>query len=184
MLFEPVSLTLKDGRTAIFRPPQAEDAAEMIAYMRDTAGETDYLLGYPEERDIPVEKEAAFLAAMADDPNAMMIVCTVDGHLAGNCQLSFNTKIKKRHRASVAIALRKAYWGLGIGTKMFSMMMEAAEARPGIMLLELEVIEGNSRARALYEKFGFRVTALHPNAILLKDGTILHEYLMQKILNS
>ncbi len=182
MLFEPVSLTLKDGRTAVLRPPRADDAAEMIACMRDTAGETDFLLGYPEERTIPVEKEAAFLAAMAEGTNTMMIMCEVDGHLAGNCHLAFNTKIKKRHRASVAIALRKAYWGLGIGTRMFSMMVEAAQARPGIRLLELEVIEGNSRARALYEKFGFRIVALHPNAILLKDGTLLHEYLMQKVL--
>lgn len=180
MIFEPVPITLKDGRTAVLRPPQAEDAAEMIAYMRDTAGETDYLLGYPEERDIPVEKEAAFLTAAADDPNTLMIVCTVDGHLAGNCQLSFNTKIKKRHRAAVAIALRKAYWNLGIGTAMFGMMTEAAKSRPGVTLLELEFIEGNSRARALYEKFGFRVTGMHPDAIMLKDGTVLNEYLMQK----
>ena len=182
MLFEPVSLTLKDGRTAVLRPPCADDAAEMIACMRDTAGETDFLLGYPEERNIPLEKEAAFLAAMAEGTNTMMIMCEVDGYLAGNCHLAFNTKIKKRHRASVAIALRKAYWGLGIGTRMFSMMVEAAQTRPGIRLLELEVIEGNSRARALYEKFGFRIVALHPNAILLKDGTVLHEYLMQKVL--
>ena len=184
MRFEPMHITLKNGRTAMLRPPAAEDAADMVAYMRDTAGETDFLLGYPEERNIPVEKEAAFLTAAAADPNAMMIVCEVDGRLAGNCQLTFNTKIKKRHRASVAIALRKEYWGLGIGTAMFGMMVEAAQTRPGITLLELEFIEGNSRARALYEKFGFRITGMHPNAIMLKDGTILHEYLMQKILNS
>lgn len=180
MLFDPVTISLKDGRSAILRPPMAADAAEMIACMRDTAGETDFLLGYPEERNIPVEKESAFLAAMADDPNAMMIMCEVDGKLAGNCHLAFNTKIKKRHRADVAIALRKAYWGLGIGSAMFDMMIHTAKTRTGVQLLELEFIEGNCRARALYEKFGFRVVALHPDAIMLKDGTLLNEYLMQK----
>jgi len=184
MLFQPIILPLRDGRTAVLRPPCADDAAAMLECMRDTAGETDFLLGYPEERNILLDREAKFLAAMAEDPNAMMIMCEVDGQLAGNCHLAFNTKIKKRHRADVAIALRKAYWGLGIGSKMFAMMIEAAEARPDVRLLELEIIEGNSRARALYEKFGFRVVSLHPNAIMLKDGTLLHEYLMQKTLHS
>ena len=46
------------------------------------------------------------------------------------------------------------------------------------MKLELEFTEGNSRARALYEKMGFRITGVKPNAIRLKDGTLLNEYSM------
>ena len=34
------------------------------------------------------------------------------------------------------------------------------------------------RARALYEKMGFRITGVKPNAIRLKDGTLLNEYSM------
>ena len=43
---------------------------------------------------------------------------------------------------------------------------------------ELEFIEGNTRARALYEKMGFRIAGIKPNAIRLKDGTFLNEYYM------
>lgn len=32
----------------------------------------------------------------------------------------------------------------------------------------------------LYEKFGFETAAVHPNAIMLKDGTLLGMYLMIK----
>jgi ribosomal protein S18 acetylase RimI-like enzyme len=46
------------------------------------------------------------------------------------------------------------------------------------MQIELEFVEGNSRARALYEKMGFRITGMKPNAIQLKDGTLLNEYSM------
>lgn len=46
------------------------------------------------------------------------------------------------------------------------------------MQMELEYVEGNSRARALYEKMGFRITGVRPNAIRLKDGTLLNEYTM------
>ena len=46
----------------------------------------------------------------------------------------------------------------------------------------MEFIEGNDRARYLYEKFGFRVVAEKPDAFRLKDGTMLKEFYMQKYL--
>ena len=49
--------------------------------------------------------------------------------------------------------------------------------------MELGLIEGNVRARHLYEKMGFRISGVHPNAIRLRDGTMLNEYMMVKTLN-
>ncbi len=46
--------------------------------------------------------------------------------------------------------------------------------------LELTFIEGNSRARALYEKMGFRVVGVHPDAIRLADSAFKSEYLMSR----
>ena len=68
----------------------------------------------------------------------------------------------------------------GIGTKMFEEMIRLAERREGVMQIELEFVEGNARARYLYEKMGFRITGVHPNAIRLKDGTLLNNYTMIK----
>ena len=62
---------------------------------------------------------------------------------------------------------------------MFQEMIRIAKEQ-GIEQLELEVIEGNKRAMALYEKMGFRVVSEKPNAIKLKDGTLLSELLMVK----
>ncbi len=98
--------------------------------------------------------------------------------MAGNCQIALKTNIKTRHRAAVAIALLKEYWNQGIGTRMFQEMIRIAEESPNILQMELEFVEGNTRARALYEKMGFRITGVKPNAIRLKDGTLLNEYAM------
>ena len=108
------------------------------------------------------------------------MVCLVDGKVAGNCQIRFNKNLKTRHRASIGIALMKEYWNLGIGTQMFEEMIKVAKTKPEITQLELEFIEGNSRARALYEKMGFRIIATHPTFIKLKNGKLLNEYLMVK----
>ena len=108
-----------------------------------------------------------------------MISCIVDGKIAGNCQISFRTGLKDRHRASVAIALLKEFWNLGIGTRMFEELFRVARDR-GVRQIELDFIEGNSRARALYEKMGFRITGVKPDAIRRKDGTFANEYMMLK----
>ena len=86
--------------------------------------------------------------------------------------------IKLRHRASVAIAILRDYWGLGLGTRLMEEMIDVAQANPNIMQLELDYIEGNERAKALYTKMGFRPSGVKPNAIRLKDGRLLSEYSM------
>ena len=84
----------------------------------------------------------------------------------------------ERDGEMIGIALVKDYWNQGIGTVMMQEMIRIAEANPDILQVELDFIEGNARARALYEKMGFRITGVRPNAIRLKDGTLLNEYSM------
>ncbi len=182
MIFSEKTSILKNGKTAIFRSPRAEDAAQMVEYLVKTAGETDFLARYPEEwNGLTVEKEAALLADINRSPLCTMIVCEVDGRVAGNCQIVFNGKQKMAHRATVMIALLKEFWGLGIGTFMFESMEEIAREK-GVMQMELEVIEGNERAMSLYKKAGFSVVAEKPRVIRLKDGTLLSEFIMIKVL--
>lgn len=183
MFFAPVPFSLKDGRTAILRSPDPEkDAADLVQYLYDTAADTPFVLRTPQEIRYTIEGEEVFLRNVVASPDACMIVCEVDGKLAGNCQITFRRGIKTRHRCDIAIALRKAYWGNGIGTAMFSAMEELARAREGVTVMELEFIEGNARARGLYEKMGFRIVGMHPNAIHQEDGSIAALYLMQKLL--
>ena len=80
-----------------------------------------------------------------------------------------------------AVALLEEFWGLGIGTAMFEEMIAIAKDW-NLMQLELEVIEGNERAMALYRKMGFETISYIPNAIRLADGTLLKEFRMLKIL--
>ena len=180
MLFPSKEIILKNGQKAILRSPSPDDAPEMLAYLKQSASETGFLLKYPEECDMPVEKEIELLESINSSDNSVMILCEVDGHIAGNCSLSFRTRrIKTRHRAGIGIAILQQYWGLGIGTAMFREMIALAKER-GVLQLELEYIEGNERGRALYEKMGFTAYGEHPDAIQLKDGTLLKEILMMK----
>ncbi len=181
MIVNEIIFQLKDGRSALLRSPREDEAAGMLDYIITACGETEFLLKYPEEyEDFPPEREQAWIHGMNTDPNAALLACYVDGRLAGNCQITFRTGLKERHRATVAIGLLKEFWGLGIGTRMFEELIRIAAARPDVRQLELDFIEGNRRARGLYEKMGFRITGVKPDAVRLKDGGFRHAYMMVK----
>lgn len=179
MVIREIPFTLRDGRSAVLRSPRDEDVEGTLAYLYQSAGETEFILRYPEEcgKYTPEGEKALFDRDNASG-NTAMILCLVEGKVAGNCMITWSTGIKTRHRAQVAIALLRDYWGQGIGTRMFREMIRIAEENPDILQMELDFIEGNTRARALYEKMGFRITGVRPDAIRLRDGTLLNEYTM------
>ena len=179
MIIQDIGYTLKDGRNALIRSPRDEDIRGMLDYLRVSAGETEFILRYPEECDkYTAENEKALFDRINAADNEAMLVCLVEGKVAGNCQIAWSKGIKTKHRAAVAIALLKEYWGLGLGTRMFQELIRIAENNPDILQMELDFVEGNTRARALYEKMGFRITGVRPNAIRLKSGKLLNEYSM------
>lgn len=181
MIIEDVRFELKDGREAILRSPKEEDVESTLEYLVVSAGETEYILRYPEEcGKYTAEGEKKLFERKNASLNEAMIMCIVDGKVVGNCEISFFNGMKTKHRATIAIALISDFWNQGIGTKMFQEMIRLAESREGVIQIELEFVEGNARARHLYEKMGFRITGVHPNAIRLKDGTLLNEYTMIK----
>ena len=172
MIYQGKTIELKDGRRAELRAPRPEeDAPAALEVFRRMAGETEFVSNYPEEIRFTAEGEAAYLKNTVDSPDNMLIVCSVEGVMAGNCQIIFLNTRKTRHRAVAMIGLQKEFWGLGIGTALFEELIAAARHRGGVTQLELEVVEGNERAIALYEKMGFTVMAEHPDAFRLKDGS-------------
>ena len=175
--FEKQVISLKNGETALLRLPKKEDAAELLACYKAMAGETEFLLSSPEDIRYTVEGEERFIEASLENENLLLLVCEKDGHIVGDCEIRRMPAAKNRHRANIGISLLKAVWGQGIGTAMFRALIRQAE-NWGLAQIELDFIEGNTRARALYEKMGFRIVGCIPNTIRQKDGRLMHEYRM------
>lgn len=179
MIFPTKTIILKNGQTATFRSPTPKDASAMLAFLRNAATETEHLIRYPEECLTDVKVEEEFLCDICRSETNMMILCEIDGEIIGNCHLWYTPRIKLRHRGEVAIALLKKYWGLSIGSAMFEEMIVQARSWE-LELLSLSYIEGNDRARGLYEKVGFREVARIPDVYRLKNGSMRHDIWMMK----
>ena len=168
MKFEEHVWNDRKGRTVVFRSGENKDAADLIAYMKQTAMETDYLLREVEEIRLDEAMERRFIEANLTSSKDVMIVILVDGMLS-----------RIRHRCELALALKKEYWGAGIGTKAMEILEEAA-FRIGYEQMELEVVEANTSAISLYEKCGFSKTGIIPDAFRYTDGTYATLFTMVK----
>lgn len=180
MRFEEREITLKDGRQCILKPNSSEYAEQMLEYLKKTPEETDFLLRYADEVKWTLEEEQKILDDFLENPYAIMMVAVVDGKVAGNAGVNgIGNQRKLWHRCSLAIALYKEYWGLGIGTAMLEYLTELAR-RVGWKQIDLEVVLGNDRALAAYKKCGFIETGVRHHAIRFDDGTLHDEILMYK----
>lgn len=134
MIIDDVRFELKDGREAILRSPKEEDVESTLEYLVTSAGETDYILRYPEEcGKYTAEGEKTLFEQKNASPNEAMIMCIVEGKVVGNCGISFFKGMKTKHRASIGIALISDFWNQGIGTKMFEEMIVYANLNLGHM---------------------------------------------------
>ncbi len=179
MLYEEKTFILKNGKKAVLRSPRESDALALIEYLKVSAGETNFLRHYPEEILFTEEEEKEYIVNVLTSNHEVMIVCEVDGEIAGNCSAVFNKPVKMAHRATIGIALVSKYWNQGIGTKLLDELVIFSRKR-GILQMELEYARGNERARRTYEKAGFVEVGIKPNAIRFEDGTFMDQVFMVK----
>ena len=172
---------LKDGREAVLRSARPEDAKEIVAFLRQTAGESEFVIRTPGECGSYTEEgESAFIEKAAASPRCLVLVCRVGGRLAASSVITSGKKIKIRHRAWIALCVLREFWGLGIGTELMAEMERFAVESPQILQMELDVIEGNERAVRLYEKYCFEPVGRIPGAIRLKNGNFRDSITMVK----
>lgn len=183
MVFEKKIINLKNNRICILRSVEKRDAEAMIEYLRMVSSETLFLLRNGDEVTYTIESEENLLENKRNHPREIMMVAEVDGTIAGNCGIVSHGDLRRvYHRCGFAIALKKAYWKLGIGSAMMEYAFSLAKEM-GYEQMELEVVDGNIRAKNLYERFGFKETGKNLRALKYDDGSYKDEYKMVKILN-
>lgn len=184
MVFEKKIVNLKNGHTCILRSIEVKDAEAMIDFLRIVSSQTPFLLRNEDEVTYTVASEKRILENKRNDPREIMMAAEIDGMIVGNCGIMSNGNLRRvHHRCRFAIALVEAYWNLGIGSAMMDYAFSLAK-KMGYEQIELEVVDGNARAKNLYKRFGFIETGKNLRALKYDDGTYRDEYKMVKFLNN
>lgn len=171
MLYAAREIRAKDGSTVILRNAEVQDGAMLLEYLKATAKETCFLVSEPEEIDLTLVREEAFIQKTNESKTDLMLIATIDGRHVGNCAMhGMGAKRRYSHRCGVSIALYREFWGRGIARQMMAAVLEQAKA-VGYEQAELEVVASNARAIGLYESLGFTVCGRLPRNMKYKDGT-------------
>lgn len=155
-------IVLKNQQACLIRSACESDAEAVLACLKATHGQTDFLLSYPEESGFDLEQERQYLAEKERSEREIQLCAIVDGRLVGLADVSEVGRYERvRHRAELGICIEKAFWGLGIGRAMVELCVECARAA-GYAQLELHCVRENQRAIKLYESVGFRECGSNP----------------------
>ncbi|MHA3915672.1 GNAT family N-acetyltransferase [Halovulum sp. GXIMD14793] len=86
------------------------------------------------------------------------------------------------HRAKlVAVYVRETWQGHGVAEALLQAVLD--DLPDTVLQVELEVAATNPRARAFYERQGFRVVGTMPRAVL-RDGVATDDHIMVRLLDA
>ncbi len=161
------------------RPVEAKDAAA-FSELRRMPGVFENILGIPSER---TGQNEDFLNSLGPNNHQFVAIAREDDGaetLIGSIGLTVFSQPRRRHCGHIVIMVHRDYQGIGAGTALMQAAVNLADRWLMLHRLELSVFADNTRAIALYEKFGFEKEGyLHGSAI--RDGQYADEWIMGRI---
>ncbi|WP_197342413.1 GNAT family N-acetyltransferase [Ralstonia solanacearum] len=159
---------------ASIRRARKGDAAALCAAEKATARTPGLLVSQPHE--LQVEEFERKLERLEQE--GIYLVAERDGVLIGHALLEPMTLIARAHVFSLTIVVHPGHLERGVGTTLMARLMEWAQSQPHVEKIELRVRATNSRAIALYKRFGFVEEGRFERHIRLPDGSYIADLSM------
>lgn len=102
----------------------------------------------------PLEETIEYFAEVMRD-GGIVLVAEQDGRVAGSVEIQ-RGKRKAAHVGTIGIALKKEFWGQGIGTKLMKEGIRLAR-NAGLKKVKAPVYAPNKRSINLLKDLGFRL---------------------------
>lgn len=168
---------LKDDRLLVIREATEHDAHALLDYVAAIGGESDFLSFGPGEFELSEAEEESVLRRYHDSHNQIYLLGLVDGAIVAALSFAAGRRPRLRHTGEFGLSVRKAYWGLGIGSLLVDALLDWARSTGIVTKINLRVRTDNRRAMALYEQKGFVIEGTIRREILL-DGTYYDHHWM------
>lgn len=128
---------------------------------------------FPYENDSIEELELQFFK-----PDGKVYVCKNQEHVIGSFYLRANFPGRSGHIANAAYMISEGYRGQGIGSLLVQASLHLAKDL-GFQAMQFNMVfSNNTVAVKLYEKLGFKIIGIIPEAIQNFDGSYQDGYIM------
>ena len=155
----------------MIRDGRREDYEHLVSWLK----EPGVLSWYPMCNDLEVEDAAKYWISFAE--KKALLVAEVEGVPCGLINLYVQESKKLAHHALMAIIVKSAMRGKGVGTLLIEQIKRRAKETFHMEMLLLEVYDGNPAIR-LYERMGFKQYGSHRGFIKEEWGYV-DKHLMQ-----
>lgn len=161
--------TANDGTTVIIREPTSADARGLMRFINSVIREKRS--GILIDKPVTFKEEVAWLKGRLGEikkRSMVMLVAEVDGKIVGNCDAA-RRMWKEKHMVDIGIALTRSVRGKGVGKALMATCIDLSKERmSGIERFDLNVLDYNKRALALYKSLGFVEICRIPG--VMKEG--------------
>ena len=156
----PRDLALPDGRVVSIRTATPDDAAAVVACLKQVGAESTYLTFGGEGRGLDEVEQRAALAQFQAADNALALVALDGERIVASLVFEGGHRTRIRHTGELGISVMQAYAGKGLGRVLLEMLIEWAEGSGIIRKLDLKVRADNLNAIRLYERLGWKIEGL------------------------
>lgn len=145
------SLNDKAGRPIVIRQADPGDAANLIGLSNRIRAEGVYFVA--DDPRLTADDYAEYLRLL-DPERHLVLLAEQGGRVIGTVTAIAGGMHKTRHVVEIGIGVDAGWRGVGIGSALIGTALEWARQRD-YLRAELSVFASNTRAIALYERFGF-----------------------------
>ncbi|HEM3547420.1 TPA: GNAT family N-acetyltransferase [Streptococcus suis] len=165
-----------------FSEAEPADAAAFIDFMNQVARETDYLVMDETGFRFSVDEMETIFEAGIENPRELFLLAKVGSEVVGAISVKSSKQFRISHIGNIFIAVKKAYWGHGLGTILLEEVLHWAEEMDVLKRLELTVQVRNQAAVHLYQKLGFNIEGTQIRGARTDEGEWLDLYYMGKLI--
>jgi len=176
----PTRKTSKRGNEILLRNSVSEDASELISIKTEVISEDVYMLRESDEANLTVASEKEDISHHLNNDGSVYIVAECAGSVIGFLEFMNGSLRRIKHSGMFSMYIRKDFREEGVGSMLLEELIKWAEVHPLIEKLTLAVFSTNTRARAMYEKFGFIIEGNCPRDMKLSDGSYMDSILMYR----
>ncbi|MDQ0256562.1 RimJ/RimL family protein N-acetyltransferase [Evansella vedderi] len=164
-IINPIQFKTKSNDTFVIRTANSSDGYGMHQLTKEVLEEEKGLIMTLRDFNMTIEDQMRKNDMYLNHPQTLALLAEHNRTLIGILTLEPEYLIKTMHRGNLGIVIKKEYRSLGIGKKLMTTALSWAKKNRTYEKIELEVLESNKNAIALYEKLGFIKEGNFVNAV-------------------
>ncbi|MEW4355191.1 GNAT family N-acetyltransferase [Streptococcus pneumoniae] len=166
-----------------FEEADGSHAAVFIDFMNQVEKETDFLVMDETGFQFTVEQLATIFEESLASPSQLHLLALCGDEVIGAVTVRASKQYRISHIGNIFIAVRKDYWGHGIGRILLEEVIAWAQESGIIRRLELTVQARNKGAVHLYQSVGFEIEGMQARGAYSSEGEFLDVYVMGKLID-